>query len=475
MLSSKIKAVFGDLAVDKRIASKQEFTMLPRFVIENLASRFYEKYGDNYTQKLSEFISKYYHEAKEREKILSDLMKFDKIVIIDEVRVETDIYQRTYKAHLENLNLRNCMIDEEIIEEHENLLITGMWGLVTLKYARDIVPKDSDGNPLMTPVLIANFQPFQCSYTDINLFKEARDEFTFDKWLDVLINTLGLNPKAYDRRQKLVLLTRLIPLVERNSNLIEFGPRATGKTYLYRNSTYYTRIFAGGNVTPAVLFYNIARKTLGEIGVKDAVIFDEISKIKFSNPHEMIGKLKDYMESGQYERGPKKASSGCSLVFMGNVSVERDESGKFVPVEELTYILPQEMRDSALIDRIHGIIPGWELPKISKSGYHLSQSYGIASDYFCEVMHEMRKFSYAHIVEEEVELVGDYSIRDERAIKKIVSGLFKLLIPNESFDKSELRVVMDVATEYRKRVNDWLHILEPGEFPKKVFEYKLHG
>ncbi len=475
MLSSKIKAVFGDLAVDKRIANKQEFTMLPRFVIENLASRFYEKYGEIYTQKLSEFISKYYHEAKEREKILSDLMKFDKIVIIDEVRVETDIYRRTYRAHLENLNLRNCMIDEAIIEEHENLLITGMWGLVTLKYAIDIVPKDSDGNPLMTPVLIADFRPFQCSFTDINLFKEARDEFTFDEWLDVLINTLGLNPKVYDRRQKLILLTRLIPLVERNSNLIEFGPRATGKTYLYRNSTYYTRIFAGGNISPAVLFYNIQKKTLGEIGTKDAVIFDEISKIKFSNPHEMIGKLKDYMESGQYERGPKKASSGCSIVFMGNVSVEKDESGKFVPVEELTYILPQEMRDSALIDRIHGIIPGWELPKISKSSYHLSQSYGIASDYFCEVLHELRKYDYSYIVEQEVELIGDYSIREEKAIKKIVSGLYKLLIPNESHDKSELKAIMDIATEYRKRVNDWLHILEPGEFEKKRFEYKLRG
>ena len=475
MLSSKIKAVFGDLAVDKRIASKSEFTMLPRYVIENLASRFVEKFSDDYAAKLQEFISKYYYEAREREKILSDLMKFDKITIIDEVRVETDIYKETYRAHLENLTLRDCMIDLEIIEEHENLLITGMWGLVTLKYAIDIVPKDRDGNPLMTPVLIADFQPFQCSFTDVGLFREARDEFTFDEWLDVLISTLGLNPKVYDRRQKLVLLTRLIPLVERNSNLIEFGPRATGKTYLYRNSTYYTRIFAGGNISPAVLFYNIARRTLGEIGVKDAVIFDEISKIKFSNPHEMVGKLKDYMESGQYERGPKKAASGCSIIFMGNVSVERDETGRFVPVEELTYILPDEMRDSALIDRIHGIIPGWELPKISKSGHHLAKGYGIASDYFCEIMHEMRKLSYTHIIDQEVELSGDYSIREERAVKKVASGLFKLLIPNESFSKSELKIIMDVATEYRKRVNDWLHILEPGEFPKKRFEYNVRG
>ena len=473
MLSSKVKSVFGDLAVDKKVASKSDFTMLPRYVVENLASRFAEKYGNDYISKLQKFISKYYHEAKEREKILSDLMKFDKIIIMDELRVETDIYRKTYRAHLENLTLRNCMIDQTIVDEFENLLITGMWGLVTLRYAMDIVPKDNHGNPLMTPVLVSDFQPFQCSYTDINLFKEARDEFTFDEWLDVLTNTLGLNPKVYDRRQKIILITRLLPLVERNYNLIEFGPRATGKTYLYRNSTHYVRIFAGGKISPAVLFYNIARKVLGEIGVKDAVVMDEISKVKFSNPHEMVGKLKDYMESGQYERGPKKAASGCSLVFMGNISVERDESGRFVPVEELTHILPEDMRDSALIDRIHGIIPGWELPKISKSGYHLSKEYGIASDYFSEVMHKMRNLSYTHIVDEEVVLVGDYTIREERSIKKTVSALIKLLLPNESFDKEELRAIVDIAAEYRKRVNDWLHILEPGEFPKKQFEYSI--
>lgn len=472
MISSKIKAVFGDLAVDKRIANKGEFTMLPRYVTENLATRLAEKYGDDYPQKLQQFISKYYYEAKEREKILSDLMKFDKIVLIDEVRVETDIYKKTYRATLENLTLRNCMIGLDIVEQNENLLITGMWGLVTLRYAIDLVPKDADNNPLMTPVLIADFQPFQCSFTDDKMFREAREEFTFEEWLDVLLCTLGLNPQVYEGR-KLTLLTRLIPLVERNANLIEFGPRATGKTYLYRNSTYYTRVFAGGNVSPAVLFYNIGRRVLGEIGVKDTVIFDEISKVKFTNPHEMVGKLKDYMESGHYERGPKKAASGCSTMYMGNISVQRDEGGGYVPVEELTYILPDEMRDSALIDRIHGIIPGWQLPKISKSGYHLAKSYGIASDYFCEIMHEMRKLSYTHIIEQEVDFTGDYSIREERAVKKIASSLFKLLMPDESFNQSELEAIMDVASGYRKRVNDWLHILEPGEFEKKNFEYEL--
>jgi ATP-dependent Lon protease len=474
---NKVKSVFGDLATDKRTASKQEFSMLPRYVTEYLASSFTNKYGeDKYSFELSKFISKYYHEAKEKDKILSDLMNLDRVTIIEEVKVETDIELGTYKAHLENLNIRDCMINLDVVEKHENLLLTGMWGLTTLKYAPESVPKDHLGKPLMEPVLVEDFIPFQCSVTDVSMFQEARDSFTFEEWLDVLLNTVGLNHERYNLRQKLVFLTRLVPLVEQNVNMMEFGPKQTGKTYLYRNSSYYTRIFSGGNISPAVLFYNIARRSLGEIAVKDAIVLDEISRVKFSNPSEMIGKLKDYMESGYYERGPKRGVSTSSLMMMGNISVEEKE-GTYVPVEDFTYVLPEDMRKpidaSALIDRVHGIVPGWELPKISMSKYHLSRGYGIASDYFCEVMHMLRKSSYSHIVEQHVELVGDYTIRDENSVKKIAEGLLKLLVPSGSINRSELKAIMDIAVEYRQRANDWLHILSPGEFPKKKLGYNL--
>jgi len=190
-----------------------------------------------------------------------------------------------------------------------------------------------------------------------------------------------LDPSVYSPRQKMVLLSRLVPVIECNTNMAEFGPRQTGKTYLYRNLSNYVRIISGGNVSPAVLFYNLRTRVPGELAVKDLVVFDEISKVKFSNPDEMMGKLKDYMESGMFERGDKKAQSDSSLVFMGNVTVEMGPEG-YIPIEDLTYVLPQHMRDSAFIDRIHGLIPGWELPKISQSKYHLSKGYGIASDYF---------------------------------------------------------------------------------------------
>ena len=464
-LFNKTKKVFADLATDKRIANKQEFFMLPRYVVEYLASKFMDKYGEeNYAPQLSKFIAKYYHEARERDKVLSDVMTSGKITLIDEVKVTTDVGLGTYRAHLQNLNLKDCMINLDVLDKNQNLLVTGMWGLVTLSYSPDTAPET------MAPILIQDFSPFQCTTTDTKIIQEARESFTFEEWIDIILNTVGLNHEQYNLRQKLIFLTRLIPLVECNINLMEFGPKQTGKTYLYRNSSYYTRIFAGGNISAATLFYNIARRELGEMAAKDAIILDEISKVKFTNPDEMIGKLKDYMESGHYERGPKRAASTCSLMLMGNIAVEQKETG-YVPVEDFTYVLSKEMRDSAFIDRIHGVVPGWELPKIRMSSRHLSRGYGIASDYFCEIMHEMRKQNTAHIIDQEINLTGDYTIRDEKAVKRIASGLLKLLTPNGEINSTELKIIMDLATEYRGRVNDWLHIISPGEFAKKNLTY----
>lgn len=349
-LFNKTKKVFADLATDKRIANKQEFFMLPRYVVEYLASKLSDKYGEeNYAPQLSKFIAKYYHEARERDKVLSDVMTAGKVTLIDKVKVTTDVGLGTYRAHLQNLNLKDCMINLDVLDKNQNLLMTGMWGLVTLSYSPDTAPET------MAPILIQDFSPFQCTTTDTKIIQEARESFTFEEWMDIILNTVGLNHEQYNLRQKLIFLTRLIPLVECNINLMEFGPKQTGKTYLYRNSSYYTRIFAGGNISAATLFYNIARRELGEMAAKDAIILDEISKVKFTNPDEMIGKLKDYMESGHYERGPKRAASTCSLMFMGNITVEQKETG-YVPVEDFTYVLSKEMRDSAFIDRIHGVV-----------------------------------------------------------------------------------------------------------------------
>lgn len=476
-LFRKIQIIFGDLATNKYLASTKEYAMLPRYVIEYLVSEFIQQHGPvNYASHLSEFIATHYHEAREKDRILHEVMNGAEIQLIDELKVETDVMIGHYRAHLMNLGVKDSMIAKSVIDNYENLLVTGMWGMIKIQYAPEMVPRSRNGEPLLTPIIITDFKPFQSPVSDPTILKEARRSFTFEEWLDVLINTIGLNHERYSKRQKLIIISRLVPLVENNTNMIELGPRATGKTYLYRNVTYYTRIFSGGNISPAVLFYNIARRSLGEIAVKDAVIFDEISKIKFSNPDEMMGKLKDYMESGHYERGPKKAYSTASLVFMGNISVETHGQA-YTPIEEFTYVLPEPMRDSAFIDRINAVIPGWELPKISRSALHLSHGYGIASDYYAEALHELRKQNYQHIIQQEVEFIGNYTIRDEKSILKLACGLLKLLIPNAPDDgvsREELKQIMDIAVEYRNRIREWLHILQPGEFPKEKLSYRIH-
>ena len=230
----------------------------------------------------------------------------------------------------------------------------------------------------------------------------------------------------------------------------------------------------GGMITPAALFYNLRNGMPGEIAVRDAVVFDEIAKVRFPNPDEIVAKLKDFMESGQYERGKQRVTSGCSIVMLGNVEVERREDA-YIPVEDFTYILPKPMRDSALIDRVHGVIPGWVLPKVSQSTLHLSHGFGIALDYFSEVLHEMRKESLTAEVSKYVELSGNITIRDEKAIKRLLSAFVKIVFPNLEFDNSELRTIVSFVIEMRQRVRDWLHKLSPGEFPKEQISFRILG
>jgi ATP-dependent Lon protease len=254
--------------------------------------------------------------------------------------------------------------------------------------------------------------------------------------------------------------------------MVELGPRATGKSFLYKNISYYVRLYSGGQVSPAVLFYHGTFRTIGDIGVRDCVVFDEVSRIDFKNPDEMMGKLKDYMESGEFERGLlRRARSTCSLVFMGNIEVE----GR-LPAEDYNTVMPECMRDSAFIDRIHGMIPGWEIPKIEQSETHLCSGYGLITDYFCEMMHELRKESFIYHISKRLELEahpGKVTIRDQKSILRVASGLMKLLSPHEREDPEAMDLAVKTAVEYRQRIHDWLCSLSPGEYQPKSFSYRI--
>jgi len=471
-LDAKLRYHFPGVVVNKALTQLHEVSRLPRYVAEYLLTTIC---GDNPTpdklRKLSEIVRRHYPEPREKELVKKILVEEGTYRLIDEFRVSIDVKRKLAKAEIPCLEIKDAMIAQELLDQYPGLLRGGLWALAELRYEPDMVPRDTHGRPLQSPILIARITPFQVAEADLDEFREKRAHFTTEEWIDVLFNTIGLNPEVYPRRAKLLIISRLIPLVEPNVNMIELGPKATGKTYIYRNISYYVRLIAGGRVSPAVLFYNIARRADGEIALRDCVVFDEIPRMSFYNADEMMAKLKDYMESGHYERGPKKAHSTCSLVFMGNVEIR----GR-VPVEEFTYYLPDYMRDAAFIDRLHGFVPGWEIPKIGRAEEFLSRHYGFATDYFCEIMHQLRQVDFTHYIKENVELIEagkNMSIRDQRAMVKLASGMLKLLCPHGEFGREELELCMDIAVEYRQHIADWLHKIDPGEYPRKRFDYAV--
>lgn len=468
-LDDKISRVFGEVAVNKGLALRHEVSRLPRFISEYLISKYCSAYPDKELalSKLAKVVAENFPEPKDKDKIFYRLKKIGFIQLMDEFKVSVDLKRNLYLVQIPCLQIYDALVDEGIIRKFERIL-SGMWGLGTLEYRPDI-PENLEVE--VSPILLTDIEPFQVYNIDIKDFAKKRNEFSLSEWIDLLIATMGLNPKAYSYRQKILQLVRLVPLVEGNTNIVELGPRATGKTYLYRNLSHYTRIYSGGAVSPARLFFDARLRIVGDIAIHDAVVFDEVSKIRFTNPDEMAGKLKDFMVDGFFERGAlKRAHSDCSLVFLGNI--EKEETMR---PEQILYTLPDIMQDSAFIDRIHGLIPGWEMPKIMKSEEHLAHGTGLAADYFAEIMHGLRKENFKDLVNEHVEFSSNFTIRDENAVRKIISGLCKLLFPNKEFDLSELRQIVSLATEMRQYVCDILAEKSPSEFPPKRLECRVRG
>jgi ATP-dependent Lon protease len=468
-LEEKIKRAFGEVAVNKGLALRHEVARLPRFISEYLISKYCAAYPDRETafSKLAEVVAENFPEPKDKDRVLYKLKRLGIVHLMDEFKVSIDLKRNLYLLHIPCLQIYDALADEGIVRKFERTL-SGMWGLGTLEYRPDL-PENMDET--IWPILLIDIEPFQVYNIDLRGFIENRQKFSLDEWIDLIITTIGLNPNAYSQRQKLLQLARLIPLIEGNVNLMELGPRATGKTYLYRNLSHYTRIYSGGAISPARLFFDARLRLVGDIATHDLVAFDEVSRIRFTNPDEMAGKLKDFMVDGFFERGTlKRAHSGCSLVFLGNI--EKEEC---IPTKEIRYALPDIMQDSAFLDRIHGLLPGWEMPKIMKSEEHLAQGIGLAADYFAEIIHEMRKESFRDVINTHVEFGGNFTIRDENAVVKLASGLVKLLFPNQEFNNDELRQVLNLAVEMRQYIVDELSEMSPVEFPRKHLEVKVKG
>lgn len=261
---------------------------------------------------------------------------------------------------------------------------------------------------------------------DLEYYYQQRAEFNLNEWRELLVNSMGSNPEAYSPSQQLVLITRLVPIVEPRVNLIELAPKGTGKSFIYQNLSRYTRVVSGGKVTAAVLFYNLATTTPGLLTQYDLVVFDEAQTISFDNPGEVVGVLKDYLESRRYTRGRQLATADAGMMLLGNIQI--DSSG--IPSEGIIFRkLPEFLQETAFIDRLQGLVPGWELPRITTKAP--ARGIGFKADFFAEVLHALRsRGGYSEYVASHLKIIGTEDMRDKKAIERFVSAYLKLLFPD---------------------------------------------
>lgn len=378
---------------------------------------------------------------------------------IDKVIVRLD--GSKYWAELVNFGHRYIHIPDQFVRRYERLLEGGVWCQIDIEFRAD---EEGEGGK-SRPFFITDIRPIQIASFDLQEYITGREQFTTDEWIDVLIRSIGFEASLFNRRVKLLMLIRLIPMVERNYNLIELGPRGTGKSYVYRDLSPYSILISGGKTTVANLFYNMSSRQVGLVGLWDVVAFDEVAGIQFSDK-TAIQIMKDYMESGSFSRGREELLADASIVFNGNINQPVDV---LLKTSTLFQPLPEDMQDMALIDRIHFYLPGWEMPKMRNDFF--TDHYGFIVDYLAEVLRELRRKSFTQFLDQYFRLGSHINTRDARAIRRTVSGLLKLIHPSGAFELAELQEYLELAIEGRRRVKEQLKKMGSFEYYQTSFSY----
>jgi ATP-dependent Lon protease len=461
-LNQKIVSQLGDRVILKPLTRWNEaYKEFPRYVMEYLVSRYVDAQSPVGGQrKIDKILSEHYSESAKKELIKSRIKEQGQYTLLGQLTVRLDQAKDHYWADVPALGDNTVRVSDRVLEQYADVLLTsGAWGTMEIEYDATYEIKSRK-----YPFYIRTFSPLQ--YTRLNLddFVSKRPEFTDGEWIDLLVQTIGFNPDRFDLRTKLLMLLRLVPFVESNYNLIELGPRETGKTYTFRNTSNRSFVVSGGKATPATLFYNKGTRKLGVVGLKHLVFFDEIANTRFDDAEASISVLKDYMQTGKFSRGDQEFSAQCSIVLGGNIDTDLVRKQPDPKYRHLFEVLPVELQDAAFLDRIHAYLPGWEIPKIRPENY--ATGYGFLTDYMAEIFAELRRRNFQTHVAACVDMKG-MTGRNQDAIKKTVAGLLKLIYPHrtpESMTRDEIVPLMDFAVEMRKRVIDQLAVMKPEEF-----------
>ena len=455
----KAKESFRNKVVKKGIVNSLKASIkLPVYVLEYLISQYYEDSANDeeIISKVKEVLDRHYILPEDKNKIKDAIKTNGSIIVIDKLTVEVDLKNDIYTGFIQTAGIKDILIDDLWIREYPALIDGGMWGLIKLE-------KNPDDTRL--PIFVGKFNPIQVESAELDDLIEKRGNFSRDEWLDLLIHSIGLDPVHFDFRQKLLMLLRIIPHCETNYNLIELGPRETGKSYTYNELSPYSLLVAGGKATVAVLFYHLGKKEVGLVGTWDVVAFDEVANVKFDDP-QGPSMLQTYMESGNFARNNIRVEGKASMVFVGNIDnpLQIWEQGG-----NLFSTLATELQTPAIIDRFHYFLPGWEVQKMKTEYY--SKETGFISDYFSRILHNFRKKSYSDIMDQYFKLDSSLGSRDTKAIRKTLSGLLKLLHPNAEVSKDELKEYLEFAMEGRMRVKEQLKRRGGLEFFGSIFRY----
>jgi len=380
---------------------------------------------------------------------------------IDKVKVRLVAKEDKYWAELFNFTENHIHIPDNLIRKHERLLEGGIWAQVEMEYRYDDEPSGKK-----SPFWIKKLDPIQLSHYDHEEYKEGRKQFTTDEWIDFLLRSIGMESSKFDKRSKLLFLSRLIPMVETNFNFVELGPRGTGKSFVYREISPYTILVSGGKTTVPNLFYSMSGKgKIGLVGTWDVVAFDEVAGMDMRE-RDVIDIMKDYLEAGSFSRGKEEITAKASMCFLGNINQPVEV---LVKSSNLFRPLPDKMRDPALIDRFHFYFPGWEVPKMSNELF--TNHYGFVVDYIAEAFQELRKYNYTEALDKYFSLGNHLNARDAKAVRKAVSGYVKLLHPDGNYTKDEIRGYLSIALEGRRRVKEQLKKMLSFEYSKTSFSF----
>ena len=464
-LDRKVTSVFAGRVVRKDLVRKVKVgANVPSFVLEYLLGKYCATDDDATIEAgmklVNTTLADNFVRPDEANKAQSFVREKGKHTIIDKVKVRYLSEDDKYWAEFVNFGHKYVHIPELYVQKYDRILMGGIWAQVDL-----IHRFDEEARGKRSPFWIEDLKPIQLASFDLPEYIESRHQFTSDEWIDLLIRSIGMEPSHFDRRLKLLFLIRMIPLCEQNYNLIELGPRGTGKSYAYQEFTPYA-ILLTGPTTVANLFYNIGTGKMGLVGLWDAVAFDEVADLQ-KMPKEVITTLKTYCESGTFARGKDALSGTASIVMFGNtnqpVEIMVLSSHLFAP-------MPEVIRDDmAFFDRIHFYLPGWEIPKMQVDFF--TDHYGFVVDYLAEALRELRRQNFVDVLDHYFSFGSHLNARDVKAVRKTVSGLIKLIYPHGEITREEMAELLELALEGRRRVKEQLKKMGSFEYHQTSFSY----